>query len=889
MTTVDATLTTGIQSLDKVLKGILAGDNIVWQVDTIDEYREFVGPYVKKALENDKRLVYFRFARHEPLLSEECGAEVHELHPEDGFETFIAKIHAVIEEKGLGAFYVFDCLSRLAVDWYSDQMLANFFMLTCPYLFDLETVTYFGLFRNYHTSHAIGPIMDTTQLFLDTYKHKDDIYVRPVKVQHRYSPTMNMLHVRKGEEFQPVTASAIISEILTSAKWSGLSSDSSVGFWETSFIEARELLKSGEYRPDLPEKGKAVFDRLVSMVISRDEGMQRLVSRYLDMQDVLDVRKRMIGTGLIGGKAVGMLVARAILKKSHTRFAELLEEHDSFFIGSDVFYSFLVRNGIWWVRQKQRNPETFLEGAEQARRGIITGEFPAYIVKQLEEMLDYFGQSPFIVRSSSLLEDNYGNSFAGKYDSVFCANQGPRERRLQDLLAAIRTIYASSMSERALRYRERRGMLDRDEQMALLVMRVSGALHARNFYPHVAGVGFSFNPYAWDPEIDPNEGVLRLVFGLGTRAVDRSDDDYTRVVALNAPEKRPEANFDEVAQYAQRRVDYLDLESNQLVAEYFDKVVSVSNDLPLDLLASVDRTRPLPGGGYPRVLTFDNLLRNTELVKDMRAILRALEDAYDYPVDIEYTINFLEDRTYRINLLQCRPLQVRGSESVELPQVKTVPADRIIEAHGAVVGHSRFSSVDRFVYVVPEQYSQLSVQDRYEVARLIGKINRADEETPPETIMVMGPGRWGTSSPSLGVPVSFSDINRVSILCEIVAMHDNLVPDVSLGTHFLNELVEMDMLYLALFPDKGGNRMNMDLFEHHESRLQDLVPGAERWNEVVRVIDAADMAPGAEVKIAADAQAQNVICYIDRGASTIPQRVRPGKSESSARSPYRRK
>jgi hypothetical protein len=153
----------------------------------------------------------------------------------------------------------------------------------------------------------------------------------------------------------------------------------------------------------------------------------------------------------------------------------------------------------------------------------------------------------------------------------------------------------------------------------------------------------------------------------------------------------------------------------------------------------------------------------------------------------------------------------------------------------------------------------------------------------------MGPGRWGTSSPSLGVPVSFSDINRVSILCEIVAMHDNLVPDVSLGTHFLNELVEMDMLYLALFPDKGGNRMNMDLFEHHESRLQDLVPGAERWNEVVRVIDAADMAPGAEVKIAADAQAQNVICYIDRGASTIPQRVRPGKSESSARSPYRRK
>jgi hypothetical protein len=857
----DAGLTTGLPGLDRVLKGVLIGDNIVWQVDSIEEYRELVTPYCEAAVQNERKLVYFRFARHEALVSAEDGAEVYEFDPEEGFENFIASIHGVIEKTGHGAFYVFDCLSRLAIDWYSDEMLGNFFMLTCPYLFDVETVAYFGIFRNYHTTQAISPILETTQLFLDVYRHKDELYVRPIKAQHRYSPTMNMLHVRHEEKFLPVTSSAVISEILTSAKWSGLHSDSSQGFWESSFLQARELLKSGEYRPDLPEKGKLLYERLVRMVISRDESMQKLIYRYFTLQDILDIRKRMIGTGLIGGKTVGMLLAQAIVKKSNPRFIDLFEAQDSFFIGSDVFFSFLVRNGIWWVRQNQRDSEKFLKGAEQARRRIITGEFPPHILKQFDEMLDYFGQSPFIVRSSSLLEDNFGNSFAGKYESVFCVNQGPRERRMEDFVAAVKRIYASSMSEQALRYRARRGMLDKDEQMALLVMRVSGTMHGRNFYPEMAGVGFSFNPYAWHESIDPSAGVIRLVFGLGTRAVDQSDDDYTRIVALNAPDKRPEANFDEVAQYAQRRVDYLDLEANQEVSDYFMDLVKDADNLPIEMFASIDPTQPRGATAPHRILTFDKLLNETDFVADMREILDTIEVAYNYPVDIEFTANFMEDGNYRINLLQCRPLQVHGSEVIELPEVDVAAEDRIVEAHGAVVGQSRVGQIDRFIYVVPSRYGQLPVNTRYEIARLIGDINRTGKKSLPKNTMIIGPGRWGTSSPSLGIPVSFSDINTVSILCEIVAMHDSLVPDVSLGTHFLNELVEMKMLYLALFPDKGGNFINTAFFEEAPNKLLELVPTAGKWEDTVRVIDVADAAGPGGIQIVADARHQKVTCH----------------------------
>ena len=862
----DPSMSTGLPALDGLLKGILPGDNVVWQVDAIEDYLAFVVPYCSAARRAGRRLVYFRFAKHEPLLHGEFGAEVHELRPEEGFEGFIAGIHAVIEEAGIGTFYVFDCLSDLAVDWYSDQMLANFFVLTCPYLYDLETVTYFGLLRNRHSSYATRAISRTTQLLMDVYRHDGTLYVRPLKVQHRYSPTIEMLHVWEGSEFKPVTSSAVVSEVLTSGRsGGGLDSEIITGSWERTFIQAEELLEPIRKGDVPPEAGKELLDRLLRMVLSRDEGMLELVARYFTLDDIVKVRKRMIGTGLVGGKTLGMLLARAILERHSERPKEVFEAHDSFFIGSDVFYTYLVRNGVWWVRQKQRNPETFLDGADQARQNILTGRFPEHIVNQIENMLDYFGQAPIIVRSSSLLEDAYGNAFAGKYESVFCANQGSREKRLDDFLAAVRAIYASTMSAKALQYRAQRRLLDRDEQMALLVMRVSGEMYERDFLPHMAGVGFSFNPYAWSEYIDPKAGVIRLVFGLGTRAVDRSDDDYTRLVALNAPNRRPEANFDEVREHAQWRVDYLDLEANQLVSGNFPALVARHPGLPLEMVALRDSSGMHRRGDASWVLTFDRVLAETRFVEDMREILSTLEAAYSNPVDIEFTVNFFPGGEYKINLLQCRTLQVRGTEATELPAVEIDDDARIIEARGAVIGHSRLIDVDLFIYVVPEIYGYLPIQQRHEVARLIGEINRATALRGMGSIMLLGPGRWGTSSPSLGIPVSFADIDRVSVLCEIVAMREDLVPDVSLGTHFLSELVEMDMLYLALFPKQGQNYICAGFFEESPSILLDLVPSAEKWQEGVKVVDPRNSkADGAPAKLIADAVEQKVICYFER-------------------------
>jgi pyruvate,water dikinase len=860
-------LTTGLPGLDRVLNGILPGDNIVWQVDTIGDYMAVVGPYCQASLQSGRKVIYFRFASHPPVVGPDSGIEVHELNPADGFETFIARIHAVIERAGRGALYIFDCMSELAADWYSDPMLGNFFTLTCPYLYDLETVAYFALFRNFHSSRALRPITETTQLFLELYRHAGVLYVHPLKVQFRYSPTMNLLHAWEGDEFKPVTSSVLISSILTSVNWSDLNSDTRAGIWERTFAEAQTVSDAVKTGGCPVPREQATFLHLSRMAISRDPKMLHLVSRYLNLDDVLTLWKRMIGSGLVGGKTVGMLVARGILKRHSPRLANLLEEHDSFYVGSDVFYTYLVRNGVWWLRQKQRNPQTFLEGAVQARQRILMGQFPDYILEQFEQMLDYFGQSPIIVRSSSLLEDNFGNSFAGKYESVFCPNQGPRERRLEDFLSAVRTIYASTMSEKALRYREQRGLLDHDEQMALLVMRVSGAMHGRYYYPQAAGVGFSFNPYVWHESIDPKAGVLRLVFGLGTRAVDRSDDDYTRLVALNAPQRRPESNFEEVRQYAQRRVDYLDLQANRLMSGHFLDMMEESTDIPVEMFASADESveETAPGARKTWVPTFDNLLRATDFVSDMREILRTLQDAYEYPVDVEFTLNFVDGHSYKIHVVQCRPLPVKGMDASRPSAATVAKADVIIEANGAVIGHSRHVRIGRFLYVAPSAYHQLVLQDRYEVARLIGQINQAAEPPGGGCTMLLGPGRWGTSDPFLGIPVAFAEISRVSVLCEIVAMHEHLVPDVSLGTHFLNDVVETDMLYLALFPQRGNNYLSTAWFENAPNRLLQVLPKADQWTDTLKVIDITGVPGGnGTVFLDADPFEQRVICYFKR-------------------------
>jgi hypothetical protein len=846
---------TGLAGLDAVLRGLRAGDNVVWQIESVeDDYAPVVAPFVRAARVAGRRVVYHRFARHPALVDPGAGVELDALDSSVGFESFTAAIHASVERAGRGACHVFDCLSELAADWCSDLMLGNFFKVTCPYLYELDTIAYFAVLRDGHSLEAVQAIRSTTQLLVDVFRQARTRYVHPLKVDGRHSPTMYLPHAWENGAFRPLTESAVLAEALADASERRLDPAARLDVWDRRFLEAREIqeaVRAGT-RPWGDEL--TAFRSLVRMMLTRDDRLADLAERFLDLTDLFAMRRRMIGTGLVGGKAAGMLVARKVLEVTDAAWRHRLEPHDSWFIGADVFYTYLVGNGAWRERRDQRSRASLLEGADAAREKLLTGTFPPFVVQQCVAMLDYYGQSPIIVRSSSLLEDGFGNAFTGKYESVFCPNQGVPEERLEALLDAVRTIYASAMSEAALRYRDDRGLLERDEQMAILVQRVSGAVRGRFFYPQAAGVALSYNPYVWNHAIDPEAGVVRLVFGMGTRAVDRSDDDYTRIIALNAPQLRPETSLDEATEYAQRRVDVLDLEANRFTSAPIEEVVTESPDLPIDLFAT--RRRGV-GGGW--VLTFEKLLWATPLVEEMRSLLGVLRDAYCYPVDVEFTANFLSGGDFRLNLVQCRPLQVKeGGIVPPLPEGLTEDG-LVASSRGPVVGQSTNAALDRVIFVDPDTYATLSTQDRYEVARLIGRVTRADDTA--RRVLLLGPGRWGTTTPSLGVPVSFAEIRRVAALGEIMRLGD-VIPDVSLGSHFFNDLVESGMLYVALYPTHPGHRLEEARLRAAPNQLPQLLPDDARLAHVVRVVDFPLPGDDRALWLHANCVLQEVMCYL---------------------------
>jgi pyruvate, water dikinase len=267
--------------------------------------------------------------------------------------------------------------------------------------------------------------------------------------------------------------------------------------------------------------------------------------------------------------------------------------------------------------------------------------------------------------------------------------------------------------------------------------------------------------------------------------------------------------------------------------------------------------------GRRPVLDFESLLIETEFIAEIRELLSTVGQAYQHPVDIEFTLNFLEDGRFRINLLQCRPFQVKMKGEggrIQFP-AQLRPEDRLLESRGPILGHSLATAIDRLLYVPPSVYSRLSLSDRYAVARAIGRLTL---ETKPEgggMVMLLGPGRWGTSMPALGVPVSFAEISRVSVLGEITLMHEGLIPDVSLGTHFFNDLVEMDMLYFAVSPGKEGHALNEALLREPTNRLVTLLPSARKLAEALWVIEASDLAADGRLYLNVDSMKQRLIAY----------------------------
>lgn len=612
---------------------------------------------------------------------------------------------------------------------------------------------------------------------------------------------------------------------------------------------------------------------IIRTLISDQLGYLDVAKEWFTVADLIDIRRRKIGTGRIGGKAAGMLLALRILQNiGDENIIDCLKTPDSYFVGSDVFYTFMtINNLVHWNDQKYKTEDEMRTDFPAIVRDFEAGQFPPDILDKFRDLLDAVGKQPLIVRSSSLLEDNFGTSFAGKYDSVFCPNQGTPAQNLRELTRAIIRVYSSTTNPGALLYRRSKRLQDYDERMAVLIQVVEGEKWGRYFFPQTAGVAFSRNLYRWAPQIRREDGFVRLVWGMGTRAVDRVGNDYPRLIALSHPMLRPSTEPKMVRRYSQQFVDLIDLEANEFKTLPIQEVLDARYP-PLRYLAQVYRDGYLESmrsslldcGPEDLVLTFEDLLRRTNFAEKMRHIVRTLEEHYRTPVDLEFTMQILNPEQSKpqmcITLLQCRPQSSLLPTAVVSLPVNLVHED-IVFSTRFVVPEGMIPQVDYVVYVVSRGYFALeSLELRSQLVRAMARLNAAMKDT---RFIIIGPGRWGSSNSDLGVPVNYGDIYHTKALVELAGQGVGDAPEPSLGTHFFQDLIESQIYPLAIYLDDPASIFNKKFFDEMPNRVEEFIEIDARLVPALKVIRVTDFRPGAHMRIVMSDEKSQAVAYVE--------------------------
>ncbi|PKL82061.1 MAG: pyruvate, phosphate dikinase [Ignavibacteriae bacterium HGW-Ignavibacteriae-3] len=606
-----------------------------------------------------------------------------------------------------------------------------------------------------------------------------------------------------------------------------------------------------------------------------------VAKEYVKLTDFYDLIDKMIfpagSHGKLGGKSAGLFLAAHILNKEaeNNELLQNIKTPKTWYITSDGVLYFMRHNNLEEVlEQKYKDIDEVRIEYPHVVQLFKNSEFPPDIIKGLSVALDDLGERPLVVRSSSLLEDQIGAAFSGKYKSLFLANQGTKQQRLIALMDAIAEVYASTFSPDPIEYRAERGLLDFHEEMGVMIQEVVGTKIGTFFLPAFAGVAFSNNEFRWSPRIKREDGLLRLVPGLGTRAVDRLGDDYPVLISPGQPNLKVNISPDELIRYSPRRVDMINLTTNEFEsieineilkehgAEYplFTQIFSVLEGTMIRQPNEWDAGDPFKDF----YVTFDGLITNTNFLKRIETILKTLQMKIKAPVDIEFAHDGKD-----FYMLQCRPQSFTGeSNSDVIP--KDVPREKIVFTANKYISNGKVPDITHIVYVDPQKYSEISDRNKMlQVGRAISKLNKT---LPKRKFILIGPGRWGSRGDiKLGVSVTYSDINNTAMLIEVARKKGNYVPDLSFGTHFFQDLVEANIRYLPLYPDDPGIIFNDKFFDESKNIFPDLLGEFKHLSEVIKVLDVKEATSGLILKVLMNSDQEQAIGLFTTGSGDVLQ------------------
>lgn len=593
---------------------------------------------------------------------------------------------------------------------------------------------------------------------------------------------------------------------------------------------------------------------------------------YVEVRDFYDLVRRVIAPprsyGKLGGKGAGLFLATRILRGSPEVARELgtIRSPKTWYITSDGVLDFIQYNSLEDIYNwKYLEIEQVRDEYPHIVQVFKNSHFSPEIVKGLSLALDDLEEKPLIVRSSSLLEDRLGSSFSGKYKSLFLANQGTKRERLLALLDAISEVYASIFGPDPIEYRAERGLLDVHEEMGILIQEVVGTRVGKYFFPSFAGVAFSNNEFRWSARIRREDGLLRLVPGLGTRAVDRVGEDYPILVAPGQPGLRVNVTRDEAVRYSPRKMDVINLESGTFETVPIEWIFrECGREFPglkqLVSQADADSIRQPLFIDHERdadslVFTFEGLLRQTNFLSRMKTLLNTLREKMGTPVDLEFASDGKD-----LYLLQCRPQSFTEDASPSPIPLDIAPEKLIFSARN-YVSNGRVPDITHIVYVDVEGYLHLPDPVAFKrVGRAVARLNKI---LPKRRFILIGPGRWGSRGDiKLGVSVTYSDINNSAMLIEVARKRGNYMPDLSFGTHFFQDLVEASIRYLPLFPDDERVVFKEDFLKKTPEEFRRLAPDFSDVAHVVHVVDVPKAADGLVLRVLANAEAGEAVAFL---------------------------
>ena len=621
-----------------------------------------------------------------------------------------------------------------------------------------------------------------------------------------------------------------------------------------------------------PEDKISIKTALIRRFFTNRPEYVNVAKSFFNLEDFITLLSHTVGpthgSGKFGGKTSGVFLAEKIIKQAmgKNNILKDISFPKSWYITTDTIFNFIHYNDLDETFQtKYLHPDQIRQEQPFLEQVFKNATFPYEIVEGFRKIIRDLEGKPIIVRSSSLLEDSYGAAFSGKYKSLFIANTGSEEERLNSLMDAIAEVYASTFSPDPIEYRRERGLLDFSEEMGILIQEVVGFTVGHYYMPVFAGVAFSRNEFQWSPRIQREDGMIRLVPGLGTRAVDRVGNDYPILISPKKPKLQVNPLVSERIQYSPKYMDVINLKSgaietvdaNDLLKEHaeefpnLNQIISIYKDGQLSNPPSI----LLNPKESDTVITFSNLFEKSNFLEKMRIILQTLEEIIGIPVDVEFASD-----GEKLYMLQCRPQsQSQGIERIPIP--KNIPQDKKLFFTNKYVTTGQVENIEFIVYVVPEEYENLEKrEDMQKIAQIINEINNV---LPKRKFILMGPGRWGSRGDiKLGVPVKYGDINNTSLLVEIAKEKGKYTPELSFGTHFFQDLVEAEIKYLPLYPDKSENTFNESLILHQENQLSNILENYQDYENVVRVIKTKEIYSGDTLSVIMDGEAGEALAYL---------------------------